>query len=133
MSRDEQSDPASLCRLLAIAERIEDPLQVALDQLQARDFARCIESLYGVIDEVRKLETMSDKPKSAVKSPSERIRQALEVAMQYGGIDGDHHKAWCIDQMVRRLTGDNYENFVRHAKSGADGPDTYEWNEGVAP
>ena len=76
---------------------------------------------------------MIDNPKTTARDYSKRIRQALEVAIEYGGIDGDHHKAWCIDQMVRELTGDNYENFVRHAKSGADGPDTYEWNEGVAP
>ena len=34
-----------------------------------------------------------------------RIKRALDYAVRYGGIDGDHHKAWVIDQMVRALTG----------------------------
>lgn len=58
---------------------------------------------------------------------------ALEIALRYGGIDGAHHKAWVIDQMVRALTGDEYEQFVADAKAGEDGPETYEWDEGIAP
>lgn len=34
-----------------------------------------------------------------------RIREALDVAINYGQTDGDHHKLWVIDQMVRHLTG----------------------------
>lgn len=63
----------------------------------------------------------------------EATRKALELARKYGGIDGDHHKAWVIDQMVRALTGDKYAEFVAGSKVGEDGPDTYEWNEGIAP
>lgn len=63
----------------------------------------------------------------------ERIDKAVTVAVGYGGIDGSHHKAWVIDQMVRALTGDNYCALVRAACKGADGPDTYSWDEGVAP
>lgn|GEM_PF-765130 len=62
-----------------------------------------------------------------------QIRKALKVAVQYGGIDGDHHKAWVIDQMVRALTGKDYKKFVVAAKAGQDGPDTYDWDEGIAP
>ena len=61
------------------------------------------------------------------------VNKALELARRFGGIDGDHHKAWVIDQMVRALTGDGYDAFVTAAKSGEDGPDTYEWNVGIAP
>lgn len=64
---------------------------------------------------------------------SERIEAALDVAVRYGGIDGAHHKDWVIDQMVRALTGDEYECFVTNAKHGENGPDTYEWSEGIAP
>lgn len=59
--------------------------------------------------------------------------KACAVAYRYGGIDGDHHKAWVIDQMVRILTGRAYSKFVAAAKVGEDGPDTYKWNEGIAP
>jgi hypothetical protein len=66
-------------------------------------------------------------------SEQKRIDLALETALRYGGIDGDHHRAWTIDQMVRALTGDDYTHWVAAAKSGEDGPETYDWNEGIAP
>jgi len=83
--------------------------------------------------------------------------KAIELAVRFGGIDGDHHKAWVIDQMVRALTGcpmvkktakdfegkeyeyecqgesEEYVELVREAKNGEDGPETYSWNEGIAP
>jgi hypothetical protein len=82
---------------------------------------------------------------------------AIDLAVQYGGIDGDHHKAWVIDQMVRELTecpkvkasaidcnglpysfdelgeSEEYKRVVREAKAGEDGPDSYDWNTGIAP
>jgi hypothetical protein len=70
---------------------------------------------------------------SHLTSEQKRIEAALEVAFRYGGIDGDHHKTWVIDQMVRALTGDDYAHWVAAAKSGEDGPETYGWDEGIAP
>lgn len=64
---------------------------------------------------------------------SEKIRRALHVALEYGGIDGGHHKMWVIDQMVRELTGNRYDEFIREVCNGEDGPDTYEWDTGIAP
>lgn len=58
---------------------------------------------------------------------------ALSVARNHGGIDGDHHKAWVIDQMVRVLVGDDYDAWVADACDGEDGPETYEWDTGIAP
>lgn len=84
-----------------------------------------------------------------------RISKALMYAVRYGGIEGDHHKAWVIDQMVRALTGcpmvveqatdangkpytyetqgksDEYLKLVAYARG--DGPDPYDWDEGIAP
>jgi hypothetical protein len=60
-------------------------------------------------------------------------RKALDLAVRFGGIDGDHHKAWVIDQMVRALAGDGYDQLVAEAKAGEDGPETYGWDEGIAP
>lgn len=89
-----------------------------------------------------------------------RHAAALDVARQFGGVDGAHHKAWVIDQMVRVLTGcptvrrdavdcngvaysydalgesEEYREYVREAcdwEDGPDGPETYEWSEGIAP
>lgn len=63
-----------------------------------------------------------------------RMSDALEIAMNYGSIDGAHHKMWVIDQMVRALTSDvGYVEFVYNAKGGDDEPGEYEWDGGIAP
>jgi hypothetical protein len=63
----------------------------------------------------------------------ERIQKAIEMIVQYGGIDGSHHKDWVLDQTVRILAGDKYEKIVEEACAGEDGPNTYEWDCGIAP
>lgn len=90
-------------------------------------------------------------------TPDERITKALEYAAA-GGCDGEHHKQWVIDQMVRALTGcpmvmvlnpsanggaglmveaqgesAEYRQWVADVKAGEDGPETYEWDTGIAP
>lgn len=63
----------------------------------------------------------------------ERIDQAIELAVRYGQIDGDHHKNWVIDQMIRLLAGDRYAAIITDAKVGEDGPNTYDWDCGIPP
>lgn len=63
----------------------------------------------------------------------ERIDKAIELAVRFGGIDGDHHKTWVIDQMVRILSGDDYAEIVANAMAGEDGPATYSWDVGMSP
>lgn len=58
-----------------------------------------------------------------------RIEDALGFAWQYGQIDGNHHKMWVIDQIVRVLLGDGYEKWVEEY----EGDDEYEWDVGIAP
>jgi len=83
---------------------------------------------------------------------------ALWYIGRYGGFDGDHHKTWVLDQVARILhgtpvirkearwdnghaefrawTGDpsaGYQEWVREMKDGEDGPDTYGYDEGIAP
>lgn len=67
------------------------------------------------------------------KVADRRVDAAIELAVRYGGIDGDHHKAWVIDQMVRVLAGDRYDSIVTEAKAGDEGPDSYDWKVGIAP
>jgi hypothetical protein len=94
----------------------------------------------------------------AIMTETERIAAALKVAVEYGDYDGDHHKMWTIDQMIRVLTGsplekkplrtdihgirytydhlgesDAYNAFVADYNDGEDGPDTNEWDTGIAP
>jgi hypothetical protein len=88
-------------------------------------------------------------------SKGERSMYFLE---SYGGIDGTHHKDWILDQIARVMkgtpiviklakwsngqqefrisTGDpskEYLDWVTEMKSGEDGPDTYGYEEGIAP
>ena len=67
------------------------------------------------------------------KSLEGRVQEALRLAVEFGGYDGSHHKQWVIDQMVRALTGDQYEEWVERFNDGDEGPDTYLWEEGIAP
>jgi hypothetical protein len=53
--------------------------------------------------------------------------------MRYGQVEGEHHKAWVIDQVTRALFGEAYEKYVAAYKKGDAGPNTHEWNESVAP
>jgi hypothetical protein len=68
-----------------------------------------------------------------VMTDAEAIEQAIELAVRFGGIDGDHHKAWVIDQMIRILAREKYDDIVREARAGEDGPETYDWDTGIAP
>lgn len=61
------------------------------------------------------------------------VRAAVTMAVQYGSFDGEHHKMWVIDQMVRALTGKDYDALVAEARKGEEGPYTYDWDTGIAP
>lgn len=69
----------------------------------------------------------------ARRKRTDREERAVALAVRYGGIDGQHHKQWVIDQMVRILCAGDYPRVIREAKAGPDGPDTYSWDEGIAP
>lgn len=87
---------------------------------------------------------MSNPEKEALAN----IDGALAVAARYSGIDGAHHKAWVIDQMVRALTGcpyslsvhvgsygtcPEYLDYVARYCTGDDGPETYFYDPGTPP
>jgi len=74
------------------------------------------------VGEVRIPETLED-----------RVGLALDLIGDFRSVDGQHHHLWLTDQVTRLLAGDGYEEFVRRYKSGEDGPDTYDWVEGIAP
>jgi len=63
---------------------------------------------------------------------NDKVQDALDIIFQYGGIDGEHHKCWVLDQIVRVLA-DDYDEWVRNAKAGEDGPDSYSYDVGIAP
>ncbi len=64
---------------------------------------------------------------------AERIEKAIRLAVRYGQTDEGHHKAWVIDQMVRLLADECYDEIVREFENGEDGPKTYKWDVGIVP
>lgn len=69
----------------------------------------------------------------AEDSDLDKTEKVLDLIHQYGGIDGDHHKQWLLDQIVRTIMGDDYALWVLKYEHGEDGPKTYEWDVGIAP
>jgi hypothetical protein len=93
-------------------------------------------SIDAACEWVQKIRNQIDrhvKTKSRLASAAERVQAAINIAIRYGGIDGSHHKMWVIDQMLRILSGSEYDNLIRDANHGEDGPNTYEWDIGIAP
>jgi hypothetical protein len=62
----------------------------------------------------------------------EKVKKALELIHSYGGIDGNHHKQWLLNEVVKELS-DDYSAWVKNYCDGEDGENTYAWDEGIAP
>lgn len=60
---------------------------------------------------------------------NQRILSALELLERYSQIDGEHHKAWVIDQVARCLLQENYDEWIEEYEEDGE----YEWDHGVAP
>ena len=59
----------------------------------------------------------------------EVIDKVINIAYEYGQIDGAHHKTWVIDQMIRELLGTEYDNFIKEYEEDGE----YTWDIGIAP
>lgn len=70
---------------------------------------------------------------TAISDERGKIRKAIELGIRYGQIDGSHHKMWTIDQMIRILAGEKYDEIITESKKGEDGDNTYNWDIGIAP
>ena len=68
-----------------------------------------------------------------IRPYKECINNAIAIALQSGQTDGEHHKLYVIDQMLRYLAGDNYEELIKNYCNGEDGPNTYSWETGTCP
>ena len=66
-----------------------------------------------------------------ISSLEKRIEDAVEIALNYGQIDGNHHKNWVIDQMLRSLLNDEYEEVINEWNSTVSKWD--KWDEGTEP
>jgi hypothetical protein len=73
--------------------------------------------------------------KSSLRKEEElegKTEKALALIADYGGTDGDHHKQWLIDQLLRVLT-DDYDQWVKDYQDGEEGVHTYTWDIGITP
>ena len=52
-----------------------------------------------------------------------------EILWRYSQIDGEHHKAWCLDQIARVVCGNQYEDFIKNYCNDGE----YRWDCGIAP
>jgi hypothetical protein len=58
----------------------------------------------------------------------------VNLISEWGAIGGEHHKQWLLDQILRNILSQTlYEQWVREWEDGEEGPDTYTWDEGIAP
>ena len=64
---------------------------------------------------------------------SDDIKKVMELIVNYSQFAGEHHKMWVIDQIVRAIMKDNYDNFITAFCDGEEGANTYSWDTGIAP
>ena len=79
--------------------------------------------------EIKRLEDALNKEVTARMDDLLTVGKALSIAHRYSQIDGDFHKVWAIDQMVRALLGDEYDAWVSYYVNDGE----YTWDEGIAP
>ena len=66
---------------------------------------------------------------------TEKDQTILNLIFRYGGIDGEHHKQWLLNEIVRTTTEteEEYEQWVDKYEDGENGSQTYFWDIGIAP
>ena len=65
---------------------------------------------------------MTDK-ENVIRRIAKHVNQdAIKLIVEYGWIDGAHHKQWVLDQVLRQLAGDEYAAIV-----------PTDWDTGVSP
>lgn len=69
---------------------------------------------------------------------SVRISKACNLVWDYGYVEGEHHKQWLIDRMLRELmTHDEYRQWVKNYNEPEEDENgdeiALEWSEGTAP
>ena len=89
------------------------------------------EGLAVLKHQIESLQRDNASERLCVSTCLRRIREAAELAVRYGMIDGSHHKMWVIDQMLRLMYGPTYDNFI--ATRANNDPDREPWDVGIAP
>jgi hypothetical protein len=63
------------------------------------------------------------------KELRDRIQAVMDFLWEVGQVEGDHHKAYVIDNVVRLLLAKGYDEWVKHYEDQGQNV----WDIGVAP
>lgn len=88
---------------------------------------------YIIKKEIEHYKEYIEKLQKENEEKDKQIKKALDLIFEYGQIDGGHHKAWVIDQIVRILIKDKYDEWVKNYIYDEETGDTYTWDKGIAP
>ena len=98
---------------------------ITCGRVKAEGVLICVDSEVKIVEEMLEIKIKT----------LEEIEKVVVTDSQY---DGDHHKAWVLDQVMRIIKGDKYEEFIKeyeysgmYGKPGAE--KEYTWDEGIAP
>ena len=61
---------------------------------------------------------------------NENEREAVDLILMLGAIDGEHYKQWLLDQVLRLLLRDFYNDRIESYNADWRFED---WDEGIAP
>ena len=67
------------------------------------------------------------------KTDKDKIECATSLILNYSSYDGDHHKQWVFDQVLRILWGEEYEKNIASYNEDIREYGDYRWDEGIAP
>lgn len=88
---------------------------------------------YIIQKQMEKYEEHIKRLRKENEEKDKQIKRALDLIFEYGQIDGGHHKAWVIDQIVRILIKDKYDEWVKNYIYDEETGDTYTWDKGIVP
>lgn len=72
-----------------------------------------------------------EKVPTALLGKNQNISAAVDLIVSYSQIDGAHHKAWVLDQVLRCLVSEeDYDEIINAVDEDGE---PYGWDEGIAP
>ena len=74
-----------------------------------------------------------EQDKKRIQELEEEREKVLDLIFEYGQIDGAHHKMWVIDQIVKILTKDKYNTWIKNYVYDEETGDVYDWDKGIKP
>ncbi len=128
---------------LTVTVSLDDKLQTAIDTLNTQVKALLVEliqtrSLLAIATDNAPTWAPTDE---LAKRNYERVndprfdglwkmrKAAIDIMTEFGQMDGAHHKAWVIDQAMRALLGDEYNDFIWAYEKDAE----HVWDKGIIP